>query len=415
MTATPPPPRPFPEMRFGEFVGMVAGMMAINALGVDMMLPALPAMGHALGITVANERQYIIAAYVFGFGMAQIGYGPLADRYGRKPVLITSLALFIVASLACTLALDLRTIVTARFLQGVSAAATRVLAVSIVRDCFEGRRMARVMSLSFIVFLAVPILAPSLGQAVMLIGPWPWIFYLLALFALGLLIWTGIRLPETLHPGYRRAIDVRSVAQAFAQVLGDRISLGYTLASGCLLGALMGYINSVQQIFADVFHRPGVFTLVFAASAGAMGLASWLNSRVVERLGTRRVSHSALLAFVAIAGLHLLIAAAGGETVPVFLLAQAATLASFALAGSNFGAMAMEPVGHIAGTASSIQGAIASVAGALLGLATSQRFDGTVLPVLEGFVGLGVAAIAIVLLVERGRLFRPQQQVPAIA
>ena len=408
-------PRPLHGIRFGEFVAMIAAMMAINALGVDMMLPGLPAIGHALGIAVENERQYIIAAYVFGFGAAQLFYGPLTDRYGRKPVLLGSLSLFIVTSLACTLAIDLRTIIAARALQGVAAAATRVLATSIVRDCFEGRRMARVMSLSFIVFLAVPILAPSLGQVVMLVGPWQWIFDLLALFAFALLVWTGIRLPETLRPEFRRPIDLRSIGEAFGEVLGNRVSLGYSLASACTFGAMMGYINSVQQIFADAFHRPGIFTVVFAASAGAMGLASWLNSRVVERMGTRRVSHSALMALIAIATLHLLIAASGYETVPIFLVAQAATLASFALAGSNFSAMAMEPVGHIAGTAASIQGAIVSLGGALLGLAASQRFDGTVVPMLEGFVVLGALSLGIILFVERGRLFRAQHQVPAIA
>lgn len=414
MTSTPEP-RPFAGMGFREFVAIIAGLMAINALGIDTMLPALPAIGHALGITVENERQYIIAAYVFGFGAAQIFYGPLADRYGRKPILIVSLSLYIVTSLASTLAIDLRTIIAARLLQGIAAAATRVLAVSIVRDCFEGRRMARVMSLAFIVFLAVPILAPSLGQLVLLVGPWQWIFYLLALFALGLLLWTGIRLPETLHREFRRAIDARSIATAFGEVLADRVSLGYTLASSCMFGALLGYINSVQQIFADTFHRPEIFTLVFAGSGGAMGLASWLNSRVVERLGTRRVSHGALLMFIVIAVTHLMIAASGNESVAVFAIGMAAALACFALAGSNFGAMAMEPVGHIAGTAAAVQGGISSVGGALLGLATSQRFDGTVVPMLEGLVGLGTAALAIVLFVERGRLFRPQRQAAAIA
>ena len=171
-----------PTLRFGEFVAIIAGLMAINALGIDTMLPALPQMAHALHIGVENDRQYIIAAYVFGFGAAQIIYGPLVDRFGRKPVLIVSLSLFVATSLAATFAVDLQTIVVARLMQGVAAAASRVLATSIVRDRFSGRTMARVMSLAFIVFLSVPIIAPSFGQLILLVGPWRWIFYFLAIF-----------------------------------------------------------------------------------------------------------------------------------------------------------------------------------------------------------------------------------------
>ncbi|WP_156679058.1 multidrug effflux MFS transporter [Sphingomonas profundi] len=413
---SPAAARPEFAIGFREFVGIVAALMAVNALGIDMMLPALPAMGHSLGIAEENQRQWIIAAYVLGFGSCQLVYGPLVDRFGRKPVLTISLTLSALACVAAAaLAHDFTTVVAARLLQGMTAAGSRVLAVSIVRDRYSGRQMARVMSLSFIVFLAVPILAPSLGQLVMLVMPWPGIFYSLAAFAMAVVLWANLRLPETLRPQDRRPISPRSIMAATRMVLTTPMSIGYTVAATLLFGGLMGYINSAQQIFTDVFHEERLFTIAFAGCAAAMGFSSLLNSRIVERLGTRLVSHSALVAYVAITGVHALTAGRGHEDIWTFCAFQAATMATFSLASSNFNAMAMEPVGHIAGTAASVQGTISTLGGALLGILIGQAFDGSTAPVAIGLFLLGLIALAIVLLTERGRLFRPQHAAPIVA
>ncbi len=404
-----------PGMGFRQFVAFIAGLMAINALGIDIMLPALPQIASALGITVENQRQFIVAVYMFGFGAAQLVYGPLSDRAGRKPVLFISLILYALMSVAATFATDFTTIVLARLLQGVSAASSRVLAVSIVRDCYSGRQMARVMSLSFIVFLAVPILAPSIGQIILLAGSWQWIFYALAAFAVGILFWGWRRLPETLHPEYRRPIQLASLLSGAREVVTSRVAIGYSLATMLMFGSLMGYITCVQQVFADVFHAPSIFTAIFAATAGAMAVASFLNSRIVERLGTRRVSHSALLGFVGFSALHAAIAVLGYETIPSFAICIALAMGCFSLAASNFGSMAMEPVGHIAGIASSIQGFLTTAGGAGLGLLIGQSFDGSTVPLTLGFLVAGVAALGIVMATERGRLFRPQHPVAASA
>jgi len=398
---------------FREFVALIASLMAINALGIDSMLPALPAMGHALGITDENQRQWIIAAYMFGFGSSQLVYGPLADRYGRKAILTVSLSLFALMSLACAFAWDFETIIIARVLQGVAAAASRVLAISIVRDRYSGRQMARVMSLSFIVFLAVPILAPSIGQIIMLFTPWWGIFLLLAVFATSVVAWALLRLPETLHPEDRRPIDAADLWGAIRMVLGQRFSLGYTIASTLLFGSLLGFINSVQQIFTDIFHAANLFTTIFACIAAFMGIASYTNSRIVEKLGTRVVSHSAVIGFTLVSGLHVAVILAGHESIWSFSIFQALTMGCFGLAGSNFGSMAMEPVGHIAGTASSIQGFISTIGGAAIGIVIGQSFDGTTLPVAFGYFALGLAAILVVLVTEKGRLFRPHHAVAA--
>jgi DHA1 family bicyclomycin/chloramphenicol resistance-like MFS transporter len=269
--------------------------------------------------------------------------------------------------------------------------------------------MARVMSLSFIVFLAVPIIAPSFGQAIMLVAPWPFIFIGFALFAAGVIAWVWFKLPETLHPEDRRPISFRNTFSAFKIVLTNRISIGYTIAMTILLGGLFGFINSAQQVFFDVFHAQRLFTTIFAMIALFIAAAALLNSRLVERFGTRVLSHSALVAYIAVAIVHAAVALRGNEPLPVFAVLLALQMFCFGLVVSNFGAMAMEPLGHLAGTASSVQGFITTIGGALCGFEVGQHFNGTALPLVLGFAFFGIGGFVAVLIVEKGRLFRPAE------
>ena len=400
---------------FPEFVCMIALMMAINALAIDAMLPALPDIGTALGVLRENDRQWVITAYLLGFGGAQIFYGPLADRFGRKPVLLIGVGVYVVFGVLAAFAPTFDTLILARVGQGLGSAATRVLAVSIVRDRYEGRTMARVMSLSFLVFLGVPIIAPSLGQLILVVAEWREIFGVLALAGAGLLIWTGLRLPETLHPEDRLPISPSRLAGAYRQVLTSRVGMGYTLAMTAITGALFGFINSSQQIFFDVFKAPTLFPLIFAAIAGGIALASILNARLVIRLGSRLISHTALIGFTVCGVVHAIIALSGHESIWTFAVIQALTMFCFGFIAGNFGAMAMEPMGHIAGTAASIQGFISTIVGASLGFGIGQMFDGTTVPMALGFTLMGVLALAAVLFAERGRLFKARHLAPAQA
>jgi MFS transporter, DHA1 family, multidrug resistance protein len=394
-----------PGLRFPFFVALIASLMAVTPLGIDAMLPALPEIGRALHVDTENHQQWIIAIYVFGFGSAQLVYGPLSDSYGRKPLLVISLFLFTVLSVVAGLSTSFPALLVARLFQGIAGAAGRVLVVSVVRDCFAGRQMARVMSISFMIFLAVPILAPSIGQLVLLFGNWRLIFYVLAAFAALIGLVTLFQLRETLHPEYRRPIAVNTIAQAVWRTLTNRNAIGYTLALTCVFGALMGFINSIQQIFADIFKAPERFPLVFACIGIAMAFSAFTNARIVERLGTRRVSHTALIGMIILGAIHSLVALGGFETMLTFAVLQSATMFCFGLLGSNFGSMAMEEVGEIAGTASSVQGFVSTCGGALLGLLVGQSFNGTTVPLSLGFFVLGSAALLIVLVTERGRLF----------
>lgn len=400
------PASPHPGLGFKAFVALAAALMAVNALAVDSMLPALPAIARSMGLQDGNRQQLIVTAYLLSFGIAQIVYGPLADRFGRRPVMIVGLTIYVLASLMAAAAGTIETLLVARALQGIGSAATRVLVVSIVRDCYSGNQMARVMSLAFIVFLTVPILAPSIGQLIMLVLPWRAIFGALALFGFVMTLLVIFRLPETLHPRDRLPIAPGRIFEAFRICMTSRAAVGYMLAMTFLMGGLFSFINSVQQIFVDTFHVPQFFTTIFAGIALFMAMSSLLNSSVVGRLGTRPVSHAALIGYIIVACVHTLIVALGYETIWSFSILQAITMFCFGLVVSNFGALAMEPLGHVAGTASSIQGFVSTSGGALLGYLVGQRYDGTTMPLEVGFLIYGMMAMALVLAAERGHLFR---------
>jgi MFS transporter, DHA1 family, multidrug resistance protein len=394
---TTPAANPHAPLGQREFIVLIAALMSLQALGVDI--------GRSLHVVGENTTQWVIASYVFGLGAMQLVYGPLADRYGRRPVLMVTMAGFIIASIIASVSATFPLLIVARVFQGAMLASSRVITTSVVRDCYTGRTMARIMSLAQMLFFVVPILAPTVGSAILLIGPWRWIFWFFAVFATVVAGWAAVRLPETLADDQRRMISVASLTSAWKQTLTNRFSLGYALASTAMFGSILGYVNSSQQLFADVFKRPDIFPLAFAITAGAMGVMTFANAQLVERFGTRRLSHTALLALIAISAVHLVVELAGYQTLTNYLVLQAMTMACFGLTGSNFSAMAMEPVGHIAGTASSVQGFLSTIGGAAIGIVIGQSFDGTTLPVTTGFLIVAVIALGIVLVTEGGQLF----------
>lgn len=400
---------------FPEFVCLIAMMMALNALAIDSMLPALPMIGQALDVVRENDRQWIVTAYVLGFGVAQVVYGPLADRYGRRPILMIGIGLYVLFNTLAAFAPTFELLLLARVGSGLGAASLRVLAVSIVRDRYQGRTMARVMSLSFLVFLGVPIIAPSLGAAILHVAPWPWIFGVLALAGAAVMTWAVIRLPETLKPEDRLPIVPARIAAAFREALSERQSIGYTLAMTAITGALFGFLNSSQQIFEHVFDAADLFPLVFAGVAGGIAAASLLNAAFVERYGSRMISHGALIGFTAMSAIHAVVSATGHETIWTFGLLQGLTMFCFGFIAGNFGAMAMERMGHIAGTASSAQGFVSTTFGSVAGFLIGQQFAGSATPMTVGFTVMGLIALVFVLIAERGRLFRAHHLPPANA
>lgn len=391
----------------GEFVAMVAALMALGALGVDAMLPALPEIGVRLGAPSENAQQYVIAVYLIGLGLGQLLHGPLADHFGRRPVMLASLGVYFLCNLAAALAGSFTLLLVARFAGAVAVAATRVVTIAIVRDCYSGRPMAKVMSLAAMVFMIAPVLAPTMGQGVLLFGSWRLIFGVIGGFTLIVMLWYARRMPETLDRAEKRPYSVAATITGVRQTLADRWSTGYMLAATVMQGALFGYITSIQQVVAEVFHKPHLLNVVFACTAGVMAVTNLFNSRVVMRLGSRVLSQSALALLIVVACGSLALALSGGETLLTFVVLQGMVMGCFALASSNFSSLAMTNMGAVAGTASSIQGFCAITLGAVIGAAIGQSFAGTTIPLHLGFLLAGIIAFGIVAVTERGRLFRP--------
>ncbi len=382
------------------------------------MLPALPYMGEALGVTDENERQLVVSAYMIGFGAAQLAFGPITDRFGRRGPLFVGIIIYVICAFAATFAPTFAILLALRFCQGLGAAATRVIATSVVRDRFAGREMAEVMSLTFMVFMAIPIIAPSIGQVLLLTGPWHYIFLFMAGLATLIGLWAFFRLPETLHPQYRRKLQLGVIVDGFRIVFTNRVAISYGLAGTFLFGAMFGFIISSQQIFVDIYGLGPLFPIAFAVMAGSMAIASFINSRIVRRVGMRRLSHAAILLYVAAAATLLLLSLMGPVPFWSFYGLLLVLQFVFSTAASNMNSLSMEPLGAVAGTAAAVFGFIQTVGGALLGTFIGQHFNGTLTPNATGYLLMGALALICILVAERGKLFgvgKEYEAVPAIA
>lgn len=407
--------RAAPEPSFLEFVLLIAFMMALGSMSIDNLLPAFGPIAADYSLPSANEVQLILTVYMIGFAVMQLFYGPVSDVVGRRPTLMIGLVVFAIGSFIALFTTSFEMLLVARLIQGMGAAATRILSVAIVRDRFQGRDMARVMSITMMVFIIVPIFAPSIGSFFLLFGSWHMIFVSMLVLALVLAVWFGRRMPETLHPEYRKPFSWARLGAGAKRCVSERTTLGYSTAMALMFGALMGYLGSTQQIFeTEVYGLGSIFPVVFGSIAAVMGVASFVNSKLVRRLGMRRLSHAGVVGYVIFAAAMVALALAYGGKPPFLLFA--ATLAGcqflFSLTMPNFNTMAMEPLGDIAGTASSMIGFYTTIVGTLVGMAISQSFNGTVLPLALGFLCVGILGLAVVLWTEKGRLFQPHHPDP---
>ncbi len=395
-----------------ELTWMMALTMALNAMALDSMLPAFPALQATFGLG-GNEVQYIVGIYLVGMGAGAIIYGPLSDRYGRKPIMLTTISLFSFFSLASCFAPNFTIFLLLRLAQGLCGAAMGVLVISIIRDKFEGDAMAKRMSLIFLTFMIVPIIAPSIGQAILWVASWHYIFFGLSGIALMMAFWISRRLPETLDPENVIPIKPNVIAKTWKHVASNGHATAYVGASGMTQAGLYGYLSSAQQIFDITFDAADFFIYGFAIIAIGIAVTNFTNSKIVMRFGTRRVSHSALFMFIFCGFLQIAAAYFYPQSLTLFIIVITINMAMIGFTSSNFSAIAMQPFGAMAGTASSFQTFLRTLIGALLGALIGQQFDGSMLPVSIGFAATGVIALMLILYAEKGKLFtRPNLAPP---
>jgi len=383
---------------FGEFVALMATMTALIALSIDMILPALPAIGATLGVQRANDSQLIVSLLFLGFGVGQFFYGPVSENVGRKPAVYIGLALFSAGCLLALLARTFAVLVAGRVLQGVGVGGPRAMTIAIVRDTFEGRAMARVMSLVMAVFILVPVIAPSIGQAILGVSGWRTIFGLYLTLALVVWVWFAWRQEETLAPARRIPMSAANIMRGAREVIGNRLAVGYTVAAGLVYGAFIGYLSSVQQILQQQYALGTRFPLYFATLAIALGGSSLCNARLVVRYGMRPLAGRALVLVFVVSVVFLGIAASRAGHPPLWTLI-AYLLASFFGIGLLFGnlnAMAMQPLGHIAGIGAAVVGGSQTLISLALGTVIGQSYDNTVLPLVAGFAILSALAMAVI-------------------
>lgn len=390
---------------FGEFVALMALMIALVALSIDMMLPALPEIGQELGVTRENDRQLIVSLIFLGMAVGQLFYGPLSDSIGRKPAIYAGLALFILGCIISIGAQTFTVMLVGRLIQGLGVAGPRSVTVALIRDQYAGRAMARVMSFVMAVFILVPVIAPAVGQGIVLFAHWRVIFGLFLVLATIMLIWFAVRQPETLLPEQRIPFSVARLTSALREIFTSRIALGYTVMAGLISGAFLGFLISAQQILQELYGLGAQFPLYFALCALASGLASFVNAQLVMKFGMRVLSQQALYAFVGLSILFWVFAYTQSgipvlwTTIPFFMLAFFAVGILF----GNLNALAMEPLGHIAGIGAALVGSLSSLLSVPLGTLIGQGYNGTVLPLVGGFALFSLLSIFVMNWVERAR------------
>jgi MFS transporter, DHA1 family, multidrug resistance protein len=389
-----------------ELMWMMALLMALNAFGIDAILPALDALAADLGVS-GNDRQFVIGVYLLTAGIGALAPGALADRFGRRPILLGSIAVYIVLSIASAMAPTYDALIAVRAAQGFFAAGIVALPPAIIRDRVGGDKMAKMMSLIFVIFLMVPAVAPTIGEGILQLGNWRAIFGFMAVLGVAVGAWVHFRLPESLSEQNRQPIHLGTIAANMTRALSTPSVAGYVLGSALVFGALFGFINSSQQLITQTFGAGDIFPMVFAICAGSMAFASWSNARIVERFGARRVSHTALFAFIVVSAVQVMFAFQPDESLWQFVPLMAINMALLGFIGSNFGAIAMNPFFAIAGAASSAHGFVRMTMAALLGGAIGYAFDGTARPLALALLASGLACLVLVLWSEKGKLFGP--------
>ena len=388
-----------------EFVALMALIMSLGALAADAMLAALPFIGDDFGVQSGNSTQWVVSAFFLGLAIGQMFFGPLSDSVGRKPAIYAGLVLFMLGCLLSIVATDFPTMLAGRALQGICVAAPRTVSIALIRDQYEGRAMARIMSFVMTVFILVPVAAPALGQAILFVAGWRAIFVFFVALAIVALTWFAVRQPETLPVDRRNTLSFGSIGRAIVEVCTNRAAFSNAVAAGFIFAGLIGYLTSAQQIFQDTYELGALFPAFFAILPIAIGCASISNARLVMRFGMRLLAGRALIALTGLSAAFFVLGAAMSGQPPlwVFIIYGIATFFCLGILFGNLVAMSMEPLGHIAGVGAAVVSSLTGFTSLVLGSAIGLSYDGTVLPLVGGFAMLGAVALIFVRRGDAGR------------
>lgn len=402
-TTTVKLPNPIHRLPFVEFIALMALTTSLVALSIDAMIPALPDIGEALNVQDSNDNQLIIAMVFLGMAVGQIFFGPFSDSFGRKPSLYLSLAVFAVGCVMSAVATDFTVMLIGRLLQGIGASGPRVVPMALIRDEYEGRGMARIMSLIMMVFILVPMLAPMFGQLVIYISNWRGIFYSFLLMAVILMVWFSFRQPETLVPEKRKPFTIKVIALGIIEVFKNRKSLGYTLSVGVVSGPFLAYLSTAQPILEVQFGLGATFTLYFAVLSLSIGVASFINSKFVIKYGMRFLSYYALAIIMITSVLFALLRFFMGDepSLMFFMGYLVVTLFSMGILFGNMNALAMEPLGHIAGIGAAVVGSLSTFISVPIGIVIGQAYHQSVMPLVYGFLICTLVGTVLMLWAEK--------------
>lgn len=386
------------KIAYVELVILLAFLTSLGALTIDLQLPAMPMILQSFGLTEANQQQWMITAYMFGFAGAQIFYGPLSDSLGRKPVLLFGLTVYVLASIGCLLADSYWLFLIARGVQGIGAASARIMVNAITRDYFQGNEMAKVTSLVMLIFIMVPVFAPALGSLIMLFGDWHLILWVYIAFGIVVMIWSMSRLPESLAAENKKPLNLEKIKLAFVQVVSEPLSISFAIISGVIFAGFMAYLNAAEQIYSQIYGAKQQFPYLFGGIALFFGVAAFINSKIVMRFGAMNVTFYGMLVLLLTNLISLLgvVFYAGIPPLWLFVVMMAGINVCIGLAYGNLMAIAMLPLGHIAGMGASVIGTISAILAAGFGVFISQQLELTVTPVMLGFFITSLLAFVLV-------------------
>ena len=392
------------QLKF-EFVALMASLMSIVALSIDALLPALPDIGASLGVVSNNDNQLLITMVFLGLGSGQLLFGPLSDSYGRKPIVYIGFLIFIVASIICVTTKSFEVMIIGRVLQGFGLSSPRTIAIAMVRDSYSGNYMAKILSIVVMVFLLVPVIAPTLGQFLLHFYSWKSIFYVNLIFSTVIMLWFWKRQPETLTVTNRIRFSRHSFINGFKEFIKHRDAVAFTLVSGFIIGSFMVYLSTSQQIFEQQYDMADVFPYIFASLAIAIGLATFLNSRLVVKYGMWRISFISTIAYLIISALYIVLFYSG-ENPSIEILIGFFALQFFAigLLFGNLRALAMQPLGHIAGIGAAINGFISTVIAVPIANYIGSFVTDSVLPLFIGFTVFGFLSLLVFLKLKKPEL-----------